>query len=139
MTTKKTTIKKPTVKKTPVKKAETKKTSAKLRVGKTAKDQATAKGVPYVAVLSVDLDPQNVGNGAFELDWNDKFIVELVKAGYQYKEGEEENVIVDRWFAEVCKNVLAENYEQWEANQPMEARPRVVDRRDLGDGRTEVS
>jgi len=134
------------VKKTPTKKTVTKKAIAsdkkpapKLRVGKTAKDQATANGLPYVAVLNVDLDPENVGNGAFELDWNDKFIVELVKAGYQYKEGEEESVIVDRWFAEVCKNVLAENYEQWEANQPVDARPRVIDRKDVGNGRTEVS
>jgi len=106
---------------------------------KSAKELATEKGEPYVAILSVELDPENIGNGAFELDWNDKFITNLVRAGYQLKAGEAENVIVDRWFAEVCKNVLAENFEQWEANQPMEARPRNIDRRDLGDGRTEVS
>ena len=106
---------------------------------KTEKEIATEKGEPYVAILSVELDPENIGNGAFELDWNDKFIANLVRAGYQHKPNEEENVIVDRWFAEVCKNVLSENYEQWEANQPFDARPRVMDRRDLGDGRTEVS
>ena len=32
-----------------------------------------------------------------------------------------------------------ENYEQWEANQPYDARPRVIDKRDIGDGRTEAS
>jgi hypothetical protein len=47
--------------------------------------------------------------------------------------------IVDRWFQTVCKNIIAENYEQWEVNQPIDARPRMVDRRDLGGGRTEVS
>ena len=30
-----------------------------------------------------------------------------------------------------------ENYEQWEANQPLESR--IVQRRDLGGGRSEVS
>jgi hypothetical protein len=106
---------------------------------KTEKEIATERGEPYVAILSVELDPENIGNGAFELDWNDKFITNLVRAGYQYKAGEPENEIVDRWFADVCKNVIAENYEQWEANQPLEARPRVIDRRDLGNGKTEVS
>lgn len=103
---------------------------------KTEKEIATEKGEPWVSVLSVELDPANIGNGAFELDWNDKFITNLVRAGYQ---GKTDADMVDQWFADVCKNILAENYEQWEANQPIEARPRVMDRRDLGDGRTEVS
>ena len=47
--------------------------------------------------------------------------------------------MVDRWFAEICRNVVAENYEQWEANQPINARPRIIDRKDLGDGKIEVS
>ncbi len=103
---------------------------------KSEKEIATEKGEPWVSVLSVELDPENIGNGAFELDWNDKFITNLVRAGYQ---GKTDADMVDQWFADVCKNILAENYEQWEANQPMEARPRVIDRRDLGNGKTEVS
>lgn len=106
---------------------------------KSAKDIATEKGEPYVAILSVELDPDNIGNGAFELDWNDKFIANLVRSGYQLKKDDTDADMVDRWFADVCKNVIAENFEQWEANQPTEARPRVIDRRDIGDGRTEVS
>jgi hypothetical protein len=106
---------------------------------KSAKDIATEAGEPYVAILSVELDPDNIGNGAFELDWNDKFITNLVRAGYQQKPGEAETVIVDRWFADICKNILNENFEQWEANQPAESRPRNMDRRDLGDGRSEIS
>ena len=39
----------------------------------------------------------------------------------------------------ICKNIAMENYEQWEANQPFDSRPRVIDRKDLGDGRTEAS
>ena len=84
---------------------------------KSAKDIATEKGEPYITVLSVELDPDNPGAGAFELDWNDKFITNLVRAGYQQKPNEEESVIVDRWFHDVCRNVLQENYEQWEANK----------------------
>jgi hypothetical protein len=106
---------------------------------KTEKEIATENDEPYVSIVSVELDPDNIGNGAFELDWNDKFIVKLVKAGYQLKAGEDENVIVDRWFQDVCRNVVQENFEQWEANQPAESRPRNMDRRDLGDGRSEVS
>jgi hypothetical protein len=106
---------------------------------KTPKEIATENDEPYVSIVSVELDPNNIGNGAFELDWNDKFIVKLVKAGYQLKAGEDENVIVDRWFQDVCRNVVQENFEQWEANQPAESRPRNMDRRDLGDGRSEIS
>ena len=111
----------------------------KVQPEKSAKELATEKGEPYVAILSVELDPDNIGNGAFELDWNDKFITNLVRAGYQQKPGEEETVIVDRWFADICKNILNENFEQWEANQPYDARPREINRKDMGDGRTEVS
>jgi hypothetical protein len=115
---------------TPVKQKTSKKNE------KSAKDIATEKGEPWVSVTQVELDPDNIGNGAFELDWNEKFIVSLVRAGYQ---GKTDQDIVDRWFQDVCRNVVLENYEQWEANQPMDGRPRVIDRRDLGDGRTEVS
>ena len=106
---------------------------------KTAKEIANENGEPYVNIISVELDPDNIGNGAFELDWNDKFVANLVRAGYQLKANEEDSVIVDRWFQEVCRNVVQENYEQWEVNQPFDARPRMVDRRDIGGGRTEIS
>ena len=142
---KKTVAKKPVAKKTvtkPVvaKKAPAKKPAAtkpKLTVkGKSPKDAATAKGEPYVTITSVELDTDNIGNGAFELDWNDIFVAKLVRAGYQ---GKTDADVVDNWFQSICRNILAENYEQWEANQTEEMRPRVIDRRDLGDGKTEVS
>ena len=49
---------------------------------KTAKEIATEKGEPYVAILSLDVDPDNLNAGAFELDWNDKFLVNLVNLEY---------------------------------------------------------
>ena len=96
-------------------KPEVKKEAPKPK--KSAKDIATEKEEPYISVVSVELDPANPGSGAFELDWNDKFVVNLVRAGYQQKPNEEESVIVDRWFHDVCRNVLQENHEQWEANK----------------------
>ena len=103
---------------------------------KTAKEIATENDEPYVSIITVELDPDNIGNGAFELDWNDKFLANLVRAGYQTKPNEEEHVIVDRWFQDICRNVIAENYEQWEANN---TGMRRVDREDLGGGKTSVS
>jgi len=127
------TAKKTAAKKVPAKKAPAK-AEPKLKVSASAKAAATKKGEPYVSVVSVELDPDNVGNGAFELDWNDVFVARLVKAGY---EGRDDAAIVDRWFQDICRNVIMENYEQWEANQAPESR--IVQRRDLGDGRSEVS
>jgi hypothetical protein len=129
------TAKKPAAKKVATKKTATPKAEPKLRVKATSpKDLATKKKEPYVSVVSVELDPDNVQNGAFELDWNEYFVAKLIKAGY---EGKDDAQIVDRWFQTICRNVLAENYEQWEANQPSDQR--TIVRKDIGGGRTEVS
>lgn len=102
---------------------------------KTEKELATEAGEPYVNIIAVELDPANIGNGAFELDWNDKFIVQLVKAGYQTKPNESEHIIVDRWFRTVCQNVVLENFEQ----EIADPEKRALVQRDLGNGRTEIS
>jgi len=110
------------------------------KVKKTDKEIATEKKEPWVNVLTIEVDPDDPGNGAFELDWNDYFVAKLVKSGYQQKKEDTDAVIVDRWFQSVCKNVLAENYEQWEANQDQaDGRARQMNENDLGNGRTEVS
>lgn len=128
------------LKKKPAPKAESKDTPATPRVKKkTDKELATEAGEPYISVVTVELDPDDVGNGAFELDWNDVFVAKLVKAGYMQRKDDSDAQIVDRWFQSICRNILNENYEQWEVNQPVDARPRRVDRNDLGNGRTEIS
>lgn len=104
---------------------------------KSAKDIATEKNEPYVAILSMDVDPADIQNGAFELDWNDIFIARLVKAGYMMGPNDTDADIVDRWFTNVCRNVVLETYEQYEAMDPQ--RDRVVKTRNIGDGRSEVS
>ena len=102
---------------------------------KTAKELATEKGEPWVAILSMDIDPENLHQGAFELDWNEKFVANLVRAGYQGRPDDKDSDIVDRWFQNVCRHVVMETWEQEMANNPN----RVVKSRDIGDGRTEVS
>jgi hypothetical protein len=106
---------------------------------KSAKELATEAGEPYINIVSVELDPDDIGNGSFELDWNDVFVARLVKAGYMQRKDDTDDQIVDRWFQSICRNILNENFEQWEANQPYDTRPRRVDRNDLGNGRTEIS
>jgi len=106
----------------------------KRKSKKTEKELATERGEPYVAIISMDLDPEDINNGAFELDWNDKFIANLVRAGYQAKAGEPEHDIVDRWFQNVCRNIVMETYEQYQADPDV----RYTQVRDLGDGYKEV-
>ena len=102
---------------------------------KTPKQIATEKGEPYISVLSVDIDKTNLGNGSFELDWNDTFIKELRAAGYPGKTDED---VVDMWFRNVCRNVLAETFEQDEAQKGPD-NVRYINRKTGSDGRTEVS
>jgi hypothetical protein len=105
--------------------------------GNPSKEEATARGEPYVTVLSMDLDPTDMSQGAFELDWNDKFIANLVRAGYKMKDTDTDADLVDRWFQNVCRNVVLETWEQEQAMNPQ--RDRIVKTRDLGDGLSEVS
>jgi len=73
----------------------------------TLKDRATARGEAWVAVLDTKVNPDNVRNGFFELDWNELFIAELKKSGYGF-DGDPEEEIVDRWFRDLAGNMLAE-------------------------------
>jgi hypothetical protein len=105
----------------------------------TAKEKATAAGEPYINVLSMDIDPNDINSGAFELDWNDKFILNLIRAGYKQKDSDTDTVIVDRWFQTVARNIALEVYEQEQADPSKRDDVRVIRTRDLGNGRTEVS
>ena len=105
------------------------------KVKKSAKDLATEKGEPYVAILGMEVDPENLHQGSFELDWNSIFVTRLVRAGYMMKETDTDSDIVDRWFQNVCRHVVMETFEQEEAMNPQ----RFVRSRDLGDGRREHS
>jgi hypothetical protein len=102
---------------------------------KTEKELATEAGEPWVSIIKVDIDPNNLHQGAFELDWNAVFVARLVKAGYMMKKEDTDNEIVDRWFQNVCRHVVMETWEQDQAMNP----GRQTISRDLGNGRREVS
>ncbi len=110
----------------------------KKKIELSAKQKATAAGEPYIAILKVDLDPNDINNGSFELDWNDKFVLNLIKTGYKIREDDTDQMIVDRWFQNVCRNVVLEIYEQEQAD-PTNRDMRVVRSKDIGNGRSEVS
>jgi len=106
----------------------------------TLKEKATQAGEPYINVIGMELNPENIHEGAFELDWNSIFITRLVKSGYMKKKEDTDQDIVDRWFQDVCRNVALEMYEQKIADPDLrEVDLRNIRQRDLGDGRTEVS
>jgi hypothetical protein len=73
----------------------------------TPKERATAKGEPWVAVLDTHVNKDNIRNGFFELDWNEHFVLELKRSGYGF-EGDPDEEIVDRWFRDLARNILAD-------------------------------
>ena len=107
------------------------------------KEQATLNGEPYIQILAITVDPDEPHNGTFELDYNDKFVLNLIRRGYKLKEDDTDNIIVDRWFTSVCRNIALEMYEQYEADpsnrEMMHRDMRTISRKNIGNGRSEIS
>jgi len=74
----------------------------------TPKERATAKGEAWVAVLDTHVNKENPRNGFFELDWNEFFVLQLKQAGYGF-DGDPDEEIVDRWFRDLARTMLAED------------------------------
>jgi len=74
---------------------------------KNPKEYATKKKEPWVNVLDMQVNEDNIRNGFFELDWNKYFITELLQHGYG-EEADPEEEIVDRWFKDIIYNMLQE-------------------------------
>jgi hypothetical protein len=72
---------------------------------KDPKEYATRKKEPWVAVLDVKVNKENLRNGFFELDWNRYFIQDLIQAGFGLEADPEEEV-VDRWFRTIVYQML---------------------------------
>lgn len=103
----------------------------KAASGNKTKDEATARKEPYIAVLETHVNPENIRNGFFELDWNEYFVLQLKQAGYK---GNTEEEIVNQWFQELCRNIGAEE------GIDMERRGSgFINVSNLGNGRSEVS
>jgi len=73
----------------------------------TPKERATKLGEPWIAVLNTHVNKDNVRNGFFELDWNEHFVLKLKQEGYGF-DGDPDEEIVDRWFRELCANVVVD-------------------------------
>jgi hypothetical protein len=71
----------------------------------TPKERANAKGEAWVSVLDTKVNPDNIRNGFFELDWNDQFVLQLKQNGYGF-DGDPEEEIVDRWFRDIVRQML---------------------------------
>jgi len=71
------------------------------------KDRATKLKEPWVGVLETHVNKDNIRNGFFELDWNEYFVLKLKQEGYGF-DGDPDEQIVDRWFRELCANVVVD-------------------------------
>ena len=116
-------------------------TSTKLKKPRTPKakkvveETPTPQTEPQVHVLKFDFDPANPQIGSMELDWNAEFIEMLRQHGYN---GVNPEALVDAWLNDVARNILASNPPP--ANPPTNSDgARYVNRRDVGDGRSEIS
>ncbi len=104
----------------------------------TEKEKATANNEPYVAITKIELDPNDVNNGYFELDYNDKFVLNLIRAGYKLRNDDTDEVIVDRWYQTISRNIALELFEQQQADPAQRDVRYQIHRKKLDDGRTEI-
>lgn len=102
------------------------------------KEKATANNEPYVAITKIELNPDNVNDGIFELDFNDKFVINLIRAGYKIRSDDTDDAIVDRWFQTVCRGIAKELYEQQQADPEKRDIRYQMQTRKLENGRTEI-
>ncbi len=67
------------------------------------KQVSTLKNEPWVNVIRMGIDEENVVQGYFELDWNDEFVAMLQSKGIT---GTSDEDVVNKWFNAVCRTVL---------------------------------
>ena len=94
------------------------------------KEEATKKGEPWVGVLDTKVNPDNIKNGFFELDWNNEFIEQLLDAGYT---GETNEQIVDAWFKTIARQVLEDGGEDPDRNAG------YIDTKKIDEDKSEIS
>lgn len=70
------------------------------------KEEATERGEAWVAVIDTQVNPADIKNGFFELDWNNEFIEQLLDAGYT---GESAEDIVNAWFTTIVYQMIEED------------------------------
>ena len=105
----------------------------KVRKPKPKVKKKIEKAEPKVDILKFDFDPKDPRLGSIELDWNTEFVELLVNHGYV---GNSEEDIVDKWLNDVCRNIVANQYPG--TNTALSG-ANIVNKKDLGSGKTEVS
>jgi hypothetical protein len=85
--------------------ARLKEEESELLKKKNPKEYATRRKEPWVNVLDMKVNQDNIRNGFFELDWNKYFIKDLITAGYGVDNDPEEES-VDRWFRDIVYGML---------------------------------
>lgn len=89
------------------------------------KKVAEIRKEPWVTVVGMGVNPENVVQGYFELDWNDEFVKMLQEAGLTGKSDEE---VVNRWFNGICKTVLLNEERDLDYGMQSEERTDVIKR-----------
>lgn len=87
------------------------------------KEQASQAGEPWVHVVKMGIDPDNVVQGFFELDWNDEFVKMLSEAGIT---GTNDEDVVNKWFNGVCRTVLLDAERDLDYGMQQQGRDDVV-------------
>jgi hypothetical protein len=72
------------------------------------KEKATKNHEPWVGIVSINVDPEDMGSGSFELDWNEIFVARLVRLGWS---GKNDVDIVNAWFSDLCGGVYYNMFE----------------------------
>lgn len=107
----------------------------KVRKPKPKVKKKIEKAEPKVDILKFDFDPKDPRLGSIELDWNTEFVELLVNHGYV---GNSEEDIVDKWLNDVCRNIVANQYPGTNTSMSLSGN-NIVNKKDLGSGKTEVS
>lgn len=88
---------------------------------------------PWVDIVSIEVDHNNMQVGAIELEWNQSFVNKLQQCGYR---GKSDREIVDQWFSHMCRGIAMELWEQEEAIRNSSRYTTVTP---IGNGRSEIS
>ena len=95
---------------------------------KAAKKKTAKKVEPKVTVVNFEFNPIDPKLGSIELDWNKEFVDLLKLNGYL---GLTDEDIVNKWLSDVCRTIAM--------NDIASDNVKYIQRKDLGDGKTEVS
>lgn len=100
----------------------------------TPKERANKRKEPWVDVLETHVNREDPSNGFFELDWNEYFVVQLRQAGYGL-EGDPDELVVDMWFKQLCRNMLSDEGLDMNTNRTQG----FINVQKLDQNRTEIS